>query len=165
MWLDPWQPFHPRISLCAQTSLPVLRLLYITWSQSYFTVFIILRFMCFPPPQIIVFLHPPHSCLRLFIAPLLLHRPQSMDSVSPHRSTASPAADLCWKEAAMWGGLKLAGYTWTSDGLSAPSSSHISDLFPLRALPVFSGRPMEDRRREEWLYFSGGALGSRHLLE
>lgn len=55
------QPFHSRISLHTQTSLPVLRLPYITWSQSYFTVFIILHFMCFPPPQIIVFLHPPHT--------------------------------------------------------------------------------------------------------
>lgn len=54
------QPFHSRISLLTQTSPPVLRHPYITWSQSYFTVFIILYFMCFPPPQIIVFLHPPH---------------------------------------------------------------------------------------------------------
>lgn len=70
MWLGPGQyrassactqPFHSRISLHTQTSLPVLQLPYITWSQSYFTVFIILHFMCFPPPQIIVFLHPPQS--------------------------------------------------------------------------------------------------------
>lgn len=54
--------FHTAKDISAHTDLsPVLRLPYITWSQSYFTVFIILHFMCFPPPQIIVFLHPPHS--------------------------------------------------------------------------------------------------------
>lgn len=48
---------------------PILQLPYITWSQSYFTVFIILYFMCFPPPQIIVFLHPPRSASD-YLSPL-----------------------------------------------------------------------------------------------
>lgn len=38
--------------------------------QSYFTVFIIPYFMCFPPLQIIVFLHPSHPAPPHYLSPL-----------------------------------------------------------------------------------------------
>lgn len=126
------QPFHSRISRRTQTSPPVLRLPYITWSQSYFTVFIILHFMCFPPPQIIVFLHPPHSASD-YLSPFsssVVHN--QWPHQSPHRSTLSRLL-ICAKggrDGGREGGGRLAGYTRTSDGLSAPSSSHNSDLSP-----------------------------------
>lgn len=79
---------------------------------------------CFPSPSAL--------CLRLFIALLLLCRPQSMAPPSPHRSTLSRLL-ICAKggrDGGREGGGRLAGYTRTSDGLSAPSSSHNSDLSP-----------------------------------
>lgn len=63
---------------------------------------------------------------------------------SPHRSTLSRLL-ICAKGCGGregWGG-RLASYTRTSDGLSAPASSHNSDLSPSPSL--FLGRPMEDR--------------------
>lgn len=85
---------HSRISLHAQTSLAcpsasIYHLESIIFHSVYHSSLYVLSTSadnCFPSPSAL--------CLRLFIAPPL-HRPQSMDALSPHRSAASPAPDLC----------------------------------------------------------------------
>lgn len=162
MWLGPGQcsksstctqSFHSRISLHTQTSPPVLRLPYITWSQSYFTVFIILHFMCFPPPQIIVFLHPPHTAsdyLSLFSSCIVHNQWPHQTLTDQHR----PGFWFVLKDAERGrdGAAGLASYTRTSNGLSAPSSSHNSDLSPLAPppLPLF--------RVDPWRTEGGGCI-------
>lgn len=148
------QPFHSRISLHTQSSLPVLRLPYITWSQSYFTVFIILHFMCFPPPQIIVFLHPPYSASD-YLSPL---SSCAVHNQWPHQALTDQHRPGFWfvlKDAE--GGRDgvadlLATPGPAMDYLHRPVPTIL--IYPLTPPFLFSGRPMEDRRGR--LYFSAG---------
>lgn len=70
-----------------------------------------------------------------------------MNSAKPARLNSFPASDLCWRlqEKGDGGAARASGYTWTNRGLSAPSSSHKSDLSHPFPSPC-SGQPMEDRR-------------------
>lgn len=93
---------------------------------------------CFPTPSAL--------CLRLFIAPLLLCRPQSMAPPSPHRSTLSRLL-ICAKGCrGREGGTAdlLATPGPAMDYLHLPVTTIlIYPLFP--PVPFFLGRPMEDR--------------------
>lgn len=88
--------------------------------------------MCFPPPQIIVFLHPPYSASD-YLSPF---SSRAVHNQWPHQALTDQHRPCFWfvlKDAEGgregWGG-RLASYTRTSNGLSAPSSSHNSDLSP-----------------------------------
>ncbi len=111
---------------------------------------------CFPSPSAL--------CLRLFIAPLLLCRPQSIAPPSPHRSTLSRLL-ICAK-GCVGGGRDgeadlLATPGTAMDYLHPPVPTFL--IYPAPPSPFFWVDPW--RTEEGRLYFSGGALGSRRLLE
>ena len=114
--------------------------------------------MCFPPPQIIVFLHPPHSASD-YLLPFSSSVVHNQWPPQPPLDHDCPGPGCVGREGGgrgggeggRDGGGRLAGYTRTSDGLSAPSSSHNSDLSP-PPRPSFSPFRVDPWRTE----FGGG---------
>ena len=108
--------------------------------------------MCFPPPQIIVFPHPPHSASD-YLSPLSSSIVHNQWTHRAHTDQQLPSFWFVLKGAEGgegWGG-RLAGYTRSSDGLSAPSSSRNSDLSPHGPSSPFSWV-------EPWRTESGGGV-------